>query len=224
MATPRSQAPTPTQQLAKVKQASNLMQAVLGLVSAFYGIGLVLGLIGLVMAGSFQLSLGDGDLAITYFSQEPAQAVVTLYDGKTRFGVNLEDAAPAAREVVRVVTMPTTELRIAAAVMLLMNTAVVLLVLHHLGQLFHLYARGEIFTSAVVRRIRLAGYALIGFPMVELANSGFGIALVSHMDATPSPAHIAMSPAMAVAALVVLMISWIMDVGRGLQDEQAQTI
>ena len=212
------------EQLDKVRRVSSLMHVVINVAAAFTGLGLAFSLIGLAFAGSFQLNLGDGDLAVTFFSADPQQAIVYLYDAKRTVGVNINADVPPASEVTRLVTDPALPLRAATGVMMFLNTTVMLNLLAQLARLFGHYVKGEIFTRAVVVRIRNIGYALLGFPFVALLNSAFGVFLVSRFGTASDSAHVSVPMLAVAAALVVLLVSWIMDVGRALQEEQELVI
>ena len=101
-----------------------------------------------------------------------------------------------------------------------------MLVLEYLSRLFAQYAKGEIFTSAAVSHIRKVGYTLLALPVIGLLNSIFAVVMATTLpggngfDAT----HIAFPMTGLFAAIIVLLISWIMDVGRALREENELTI
>ena len=126
----------------------------------------------------------------------------------------------------------TWTVKIAASIGLMLGVAIALKLLGHLGKLFGLYARGEIFTAENVRQIREIGVSvflfmaiwayglmatyIIGVPgsAIEtqtLAVRGWGIGL-------PEPLTVVL------AGIIIVVISWIMDVGRELREDQDLTV
>jgi DUF2975 family protein len=112
-----------------------------------------------------------------------------------------------------------------AYVALVGTVALVLAALHHFARLFGNYAHGEIFTRASVRELRLVGY-------VAVANAVFqGVlfiaALVLAADgAVESPeslgADFPFGPIL--VAGFVLLLSWVMDVGAEIREENELTV
>ncbi len=211
-------------QLRKVRRVSEAIKVLVQIALAFGGIGMAMCLIGIVAASSFQVYLGDGDFALSFFSGESPQAVVQLYDSRSPFGVNIVAETPAAAEVTRLVTAPTMPLRVTTGLVMFLNVSVVLFMLEQLSRLFTRFANGEIFTRPVVARIRVIGYALLGFPAVSLLNSIFAVALAAQLGASGESTHLTMDESMLAVAVVVILISRIMDVGRAMQEEQELTI
>jgi len=101
-----------------------------------------------------------------------------------------------------------------------------LLLLHHLAKLFGLYAGGKIFTGDNVREIRLSGVMLmlislswvIALPIPILLDPGM---MTTATEATSgwriSAPGLTLSPFF--TGLIVIFISWVMDVGRRLREE-----
>ena len=94
----------------------------------------------------------------------------------------------------------------------------------HLARLFSLYADGKIFSVENVRQIRQIGITLLLFPALWVA----GLALPEVLPAVgatsaggaPVFAQFVGTVQSGVLGLIVLIVSWIMDVGRQLREEQ----
>lgn len=126
----------------------------------------------------------------------------------------------------------TLLVRIVIAFGLLLAVAIVLKVLHHLARLFGHYANGEIFTSESVRQIRETGkalfYALFVWLYALIAN------LLLKTNATNIPGtevgtatwelKVSGPFTLVVAGTIIVMVSWIMDVGRELREDQDLTV
>lgn len=111
----------------------------------------------------------------------------------------------------------------------LIPTGVSMIALGFLAKLFHLYEQLEIFSRENVKCLRRLGftlligqavYSLIYFPLISLA-----------LTISNPPGHrtvnIAFSDqqlALAAIGLAIILISWIMEEGRKLQEEQAATV
>jgi hypothetical protein len=103
--------------------------------------------------------------------------------------------------------------------------ALVLAALYRLARLFGNYARGEIFTRASVREIRLVGY-------IAVANAVFqGVLFIAALalaadGAVESPASLRADAPFGpiLAAGFVLLLSWVMDVGAEMREENELTV
>lgn len=217
---------TTAQQLEKVMRVSRVMEVILQIGQAFVGIGTAITLIALVFANSFQLNIGNGDLGITFFSQQQPAIVLNLYEASDRVGPNVDSGTPRTAQALRLETAPTAMMRGVTGVLLLLQVAVVMLVLEHLAKLFAQYAKGEIFTSAAVARIRKVGYTLLALPVISLLNSLFALVMTTTLPGGNGfdSAHLAFPMTGLFTGSMVLLISWIMDVGRALREENELTI
>jgi hypothetical protein len=126
----------------------------------------------------------------------------------------------------------TPSVRLIAAVGLVLLFGIALKLLHHIAALFGLYAKGDIFTAENVRQIRQIGISAFSFLAVwiysliadlYLTLTGAGAAAAEGGDATiaiglAEPFHAAL------AGIVIIIVSWIMDVGRELREEQDLTV
>jgi hypothetical protein len=115
-----------------------------------------------------------------------------------------------------------------------LTVLITLKLVHHLTELFGLYARGEIFTSENVRQIREIGVSVFLFVAIwaygllasfVLGYSGVGTAIASRgMEirgwgfGLPEPLTVVL------AGIIIVVVSWIMDVGRELREEQDLTV
>lgn len=128
----------------------------------------------------------------------------------------------------------TWTVKIVVAIGLVLSLAIALKLLHHLRRLFGHYARGEIFTPETVRQIREIGIAVFLFTAVWgyelLADNVLGVpaavrgAAETGMEVRgwgiglPAP----LGPVL--AGIMIVVVSWIMDVGRELREEQDLTV
>lgn len=103
-----------------------------------------------------------------------------------------------------------------------LNVALVLALTLHLVQLFELYADGKIFSADNVRQIRRIGITLMLFP--ALSALGLLVPLVAPSEGTSDGARAVAefvgSIQSFVMGFIVLVVSWVMDVGRELREEQ----
>lgn len=106
-----------------------------------------------------------------------------------------------------------------------LSLAIGLTLTFHLIKLFALYADGKIFSVENVRRIRYIGYTVLLMPavwvltlFVPLIVSGEG------MTTTTSPGAGLMGGGQVgnqlISGMIIIVVSWIMDVGRELREEQ----
>lgn len=77
--------------------------------------------------------------------------------------------------------------------------------------LFGLYRKGQLFTARTVYRIRLLGYFLI----INWAFDGQMQSTLRDMNLSTTPVFI---------GLLIIFVSWIMDEGRKIQEEQELTV
>ena len=102
--------------------------------------------------------------------------------------------------------------------------AISLKIFFHLIKLFALYAKGKIFSAENVHQIRQAGYTILISPVLWL------LSLLIPLFVATDGMSIATSPNLAlnvggvfnevILGTVILVVSWIMDVGRELREEQ----
>ncbi len=102
----------------------------------------------------------------------------------------------------------------------LLGLAVLLKFLLHLQKLFGLYAEGKIFTAEDVRQIRQIGITLLLFSALWLLGAIEALVVVPSAE---TAAHISVRSApvgQLILGTIVIVASWIMDVGREMREEQ----
>jgi hypothetical protein len=110
-------------------------------------------------------------------------------------------------------------------VFIVLHYAVWLKIFYHLIRLFGLYADAKIFTHGNVREIRQIGIAILVFPalwlfaLLALAPAMVGESAVSPRSIVPSSPM----PTLVVGA-IVMIVAWIMDVGRELREHDELVI
>jgi hypothetical protein len=105
------------------------------------------------------------------------------------------------------------------------SVALVLTALYRLARLFQSYARGEIFTRGSVREIRLLGYVAVALAILQLVL--FVAMLVLRASGSVEwPIELQVDPpiGMVVVASFILLLSWVMDVGAELREENELTV
>jgi Protein of unknown function (DUF2975) len=112
-----------------------------------------------------------------------------------------------------------------AYVALLGVVALVLAVLHRFARLFGNYARGEIFTRASVRELRLVGYLAVAYAVFQGVLFIAALALAAG-GAVESPASLRADLPFGpiLVAGCILLLSWVMDVGAELREENELTV
>lgn len=98
----------------------------------------------------------------------------------------------------------------------------------NMRELFRLYAAGEIFSRRNVSRYRAMGLALLYWAGAAFVNTPL-LSLAMSVGMPEGQRHITVGIgsdelAALFAGSAALVISWVMDVGRGIEEEQALTI
>jgi len=97
--------------------------------------------------------------------------------------------------------------------------------LFHLMHLFNNYARGEIFTRDSVRQIRLMGSTLFVLGAFQIAVLIATLALVSTQQINwPEHRPIPLPFAAFVGGGLIMLISWVMEIGTDLREENELTV
>lgn len=105
------------------------------------------------------------------------------------------------------------------------SVALVLAALHRLARLFQNYARGEIFTRGSVREIRWLGYVAVAYTIFQIALFVAMLALrASAAIEWPVELQADIPIGMVVVASFILLLSWVMDVGAELREENELTV
>ncbi|MEF2145299.1 MAG: DUF2975 domain-containing protein [Desulfovibrionaceae bacterium] len=110
----------------------------------------------------------------------------------------------------------------------LLPMSATMVALYALVRLFSLYSRGEIFSRRNVQLIRWVGYALIARQIVDPFHQALlTLALTMNNPEGERLVSIGLSDSNITALLVgfvIVLISWVMDEGRKLKDEEALVI
>lgn len=130
-----------------------------------------------------------------------------------------------------ILTSQRTPLQFKAWVLLLVGMAigVWLAVVHQLYRLFGNLAAGAIYTSENVRRVRYIGLGLLLLPVLSMATSVTLVVVQRLIDSSVSSDLDRLLPSISqllssfIAAGLVLLVSWIMDVGL-YEKEHADTL
>jgi hypothetical protein len=128
----------------------------------------------------------------------------------------------------------TWTVKIVVAIGMALSVGIALKLLHHLAALFGHYAKGEIFTSETVRQIReigisvflfvtvwlygLLAHYVLGVPGAVRQAAESGIEVRGWGVGLPEPLTVVL------AGIMIIVVSWIMDVGRELREEQDLTV
>ena len=108
---------------------------------------------------------------------------------------------------------------------LLGGLAIVLTTLYRLARLFENYSRGEIFTRDSVREIRWLGYMAVAYALFQLVLFIGSLAFVATGGIElPPDLRLEFPIGPAVMAAFILLLSWIMDVGAEMREENELTV
>jgi hypothetical protein len=102
--------------------------------------------------------------------------------------------------------------------------ALVLTALYRLARLFENYARGEIFTRASVRELRLLGYVAVAYALLQFVLFVAGLLLVAGGGVEQGSIRFDLPIGPVVIAGFILLLSWIMDVGAEIREENELTV
>jgi len=101
--------------------------------------------------------------------------------------------------------------------------ALVWAALYRLARLFGNYSRGEIFTRGSVREIRWLGYVAVAYAVFQLALFVATLAVFAGAEsATNLRFELPIGPV--VVASFLLLLSWVMDVGAEMREENELTV
>lgn len=112
-----------------------------------------------------------------------------------------------------------------AFVALIGGLSLALTALYRLARLFGNYSRGEIFTRGSVREIRMIGYVVAAAAVLQLALFIWTASLRAAGEA-PWPLELRFDPPLvqALIAGLITLLSWVMDVGAELREENELTV
>ena len=117
-----------------------------------------------------------------------------------------------------------TDIRVLAYVYSTLALAISLKIFFHLIKLFALYAQGKIFGAENVHQIRQVGFTILIAPVLWLLTLLIPLFVAADgMSITTSP-NTALNFGgvfnQIILGTIILVVSWIMDVGRELREEQ----
>jgi len=105
------------------------------------------------------------------------------------------------------------------------GVALALAGLYRLARLFGNYSRGEIFTRASVREIRLLSYVAVAYVVFQFALFVAMLSLNSGgPGAWPAELRFDLPIGPALVATLLTLLAWIMDVGAELREENELTV
>jgi hypothetical protein len=126
----------------------------------------------------------------------------------------------------------TWTLKLLAGIWLILVFGIALKLLRHLARLFDLYSQGQIFTADNVRQIRQIGISVL--LIVTTFLYGALARMFLYVTGHPTPAapptrdtlgiDIDAGFWLIIGGIVIIVISWIMDVGRELREESDLTV
>jgi hypothetical protein len=170
---------------------------------------------------SYKYSLLFKALFIIY----PLYTVYIWLSGATiPFGYN---AIRMLQEGIDFSSFPLT-LRVYACLLYMIPTALVMAQFYYLAQLFQLYAKGMIFAKQNINYLKKIGFMLIWQAIAVILVQPL-ITMVLTINAAPGEHIFAVAlsndevSSMAIGGIVIL-ISWVMNEGRKLQEESALTV
>jgi hypothetical protein len=104
------------------------------------------------------------------------------------------------------------------------GVALALTALYRLARLFGNYSRGEIFPRASVGEIRWIGYVLAAGAVLQLLLFVAVLALRADGGAWPIELRFDLPIVPVLAASLVMLLSWVMDVGAEMREESELTV
>lgn len=112
-----------------------------------------------------------------------------------------------------------------AVIATVVGVALALTGLYRLARLFENYARGEIFTRNSVREIRVLGYVVVAYAVFQVVMFVATLALIARGGVQwPAELRFDLPLGPIVIAFFILLISWVMDVGAELREENELTV
>ena len=105
------------------------------------------------------------------------------------------------------------------------SVALILFGLYRLAQLFGNYARGEIFTRGSVRELRVLSYITVAYVVFQFVLFVVWMSLArGSLEGWPQEARFDLPLAPAALASFITLLSWIMDVGAEIREENELTV
>lgn len=112
-------------------------------------------------------------------------------------------------------------------VSMVVGLALLLAGLYRLSRLFQHYSRGEIFTRDSVREIRGLGYLALANAIVQVVVLVATVVLIGTEQVSlpdNTQLHLQMPFGALITAALILLVSWVMDVGTELREESELTV
>jgi hypothetical protein len=111
--------------------------------------------------------------------------------------------------------------RVLSYVYFTLSLAISLKITFHLIKLFALYADGKIFAAENVRQIRQIGFTVLFSPILFVLTLFVPLFIAAESTiSTDAPIGVGMLFEQLTAGAIIIVFSWIMDVGRELREEQ----
>jgi len=110
--------------------------------------------------------------------------------------------------------------RAVAALTVVLTAGIVAKFYFHSIKLFGLYAEGVLFTAESVAHIRQIGVTLLLVPAVWLVGALGALILGSQATADAGIALVSAPMGQLVSGIIVIFVSWLMDLARELREEQ----
>lgn len=119
----------------------------------------------------------------------------------------------------------TLNMKVVGLIGELIYVCVLMAIFYFLTKLFGLYSRGHIFTRENVRYIRLIGYAFIWKPILTLPTYWIlSYAMYMNNPVSIKTTYSYFDSNDILIGLIIIIVSWVMDEGRKLQEEQSLII
>jgi len=111
-----------------------------------------------------------------------------------------------------------------AYVDLVSAVACVLAALFCFSRLFGNYARGEIFTRASVRELRLVSYVAVAYVILQFVLFMVALALALNDVEAAAGLHVGFGLSPMLEAGFLVLLAWVMDVGAEIREENELTV
>ena len=120
----------------------------------------------------------------------------------------------------------TLDISLALAMTVALTFGIFFFGIHHFIKLFKLYEKGKIFTAENVFRLKMLGLALIIYFPVSLITRGLKLYVLLRLDKEFSIRldHFFINFDIFIIGLAVVLISWVMDEARKMNDEMEMVI
>ncbi|MCP2604759.1 DUF2975 domain-containing protein [Candidatus Aminicenantes bacterium AH-873-B07] len=112
--------------------------------------------------------------------------------------------------------------KILISLTILLTIGIYLFGLYHFIKLFKLFEKGEIFTEKTIHQFKMLGLACIFYFPISVVSqlTKWYVVLSVKLDAHPGISQIFKDFDIFVVGIAVILISWIMNEGKKLKDEQ----